>query len=198
MAGIGSSRPRAELERKRPKFTIRRSRSIRSPHPRIKGRGHCSSYVSKQERMGADEQLGSMIDRFLPDVALAAREAISYLSAAFPGAVRLVYDNYNALAIAFAPSEKAGAAIFSVALYPRWANLFVVGGQDLPDPSGLLRGDGSTMRHIRLERGLTVTPAVTALIDAAAAEAPIPFDPTGTGCTVIKSISAKQRARRPS
>ena len=139
-----------------------------------------------------------MIDRFLPDVAAAAREAIAYLADAFPGALRLVYDNYNALAIAFSPNKKAGDAIFSVALYPRWANLFLVGGPDLPDPNSLLSGDGSTMRYIRLQNRLIASPAVVTLIEAAAAGAKIPFDPRGTGYTIIKSIAAKQRARRPS
>jgi len=36
----------------------------------------------------------------------------------------MVYDNYNALVIAFSPNERPSDAIFSIALYPHWVNLF--------------------------------------------------------------------------
>jgi hypothetical protein len=41
------------------------------------------------------------------------------------------------------------------------------------------------------------SPAVAALIDAAAASVALPIDPTSKGRLVIKSIAAKQRPRRP-
>jgi hypothetical protein len=41
------------------------------------------------------------------------------------------------------------------------------------------------------------SPAVAALIDAAVASVATPIDPAGEGRLVIKSVSAKQRARRP-
>ena len=46
----------------------------------------------------------------------------------------LVYDNYNALAIGFGPSEKTSKIVFSLALYPRWVSLFFAKGKGLPDP----------------------------------------------------------------
>lgn len=147
--------------------------------------------------MDADARLDEMIDRFVPEVAAVAREALSELARRLPGAARLVYDNYNALVIAFAASDRAQTAVCSVALYPRWASLFLVGGPDLPDPEGLLQGKGATMRHVRLTPGLIASAGVKALIDAAAARAETPFDPHGVGGTVIKSDSAKQRPRRP-
>ena len=33
-------------------------------------------------------------------------------------ALELVYDNYNALAIGYAPTERTSEAIFSIALFP--------------------------------------------------------------------------------
>ena len=57
------------------------------------------------------------------DRGASARRA-SDLRAAAPGAIELVYDNYNALGIGFAATEKASDVIFSIALYPRWINLF--------------------------------------------------------------------------
>jgi hypothetical protein len=147
--------------------------------------------------MTPDQQLDAMLDRFTPEVAAVAREAIAAMIARFPGALRLVYDNYNALAIGFGPNETTRAIVLSIALYPRWASLFLANGPSLPDPEGLLEGEGGTVRHVKLSPGRIAEPAVRALIDAAAESVAVPIDPAGEGRTIIKSISAKQRPRRP-
>ncbi len=147
--------------------------------------------------MSPEARLDAMIDRFLPEVAAVAREAVARIGAMFPGAVWLVYDNYNALAIAFGPNERARGVAGSVALYPRWTNLFLSNGPQLPDPQGLLQGEGGTVRHIRLKPGQIDDRAVIALIEAAAASIALPIDRAGKGYVVIKSVSAKQRPRRP-
>src|ERR1039458_9537409 len=66
--------------------------------------------------------------------------------ARLPGAVQLVYDNYNALVIGFGPSERASEASFSIVLYPRWVTLFFLQGAGLPDPRRLLKGSGKVVR----------------------------------------------------
>lgn len=115
-----------------------------------------------------------------------------------PGAVELVYDNYNALVIGFGPTERASDAIVSLALYPRWVNLFFLRGADLPDPEGLLRGGGTRVRGITLDRAERLdAPAVLALIRRALQRSPKLLDGSGARRTVIKSISANQRPRRP-
>ena len=63
-----------------------------------------------------------------------------------PGAQILVYDNYNALAIGFGPSDKAGQAILSLAVMPRWVTLCFLWGKGLADPHGLLKGEGSRVQ----------------------------------------------------
>ncbi|QKR99084.1 hypothetical protein F9288_05025 [Sphingomonas sp. CL5.1] len=146
--------------------------------------------------MTPQDQLDTFIDRFTPEVAALARRALAVVAARLPGATRLVYDNYNALAIAFAPDEHARAAVCSVALYPRRVSLFLANGPTLPDPRGLLEGSGATMRHVKLDSALVDDPAVAALIDAAAASVARPIDPAGTTRLVIRAIAAKQRPRR--
>ena len=147
--------------------------------------------------MTQQEQLDGFIDKFTPDIAAAIRRAMALVSARLPGATILVYDNYNALAIAFGASEKRQSIICSVAGYPRWVSLFLSNGPTLPDPEGLLEGEGNTVRHVKLIGYRVDSPAVAALIDAAAASVATPIDPAGEGRLIIKSISAKQRARRP-
>ena len=115
-----------------------------------------------------------------------------------PGAVELVYDNYNALVVGFGPSEHASEAVVSLALYPRWVTLFFLQGAGLADPTGLLKGSGRRVRHIVLS-DVTVLdrPPVRALIRQALAAAPRPIDPKARRRMVIRAVSAKQRPRRP-
>jgi len=92
-----------------------------------------------------------------------------------------VYDNYNALAIGFGPSERASEAIFSIAVYPRWVSLFFLQGAKLPDPDNVLRGSGSRVRHLVLtEPDVLEQPAVKKLMALALASAKMPLDPKAT------------------
>lgn len=147
--------------------------------------------------MTPQAQLDGFIDKFTPDVAAQARRAVTLVAARLPGAWVLVYDNYNALAIGFGANDKVSGIVCSVALYPRWVSLFLSNGPSLPDPTGLLEGEGGKVRHIKLTGDRLDDPAVWALLDAAAASVALPIDPAGEGRLIVKSISAKQRPRRP-
>jgi hypothetical protein len=144
------------------------------------------------------QQLRMFLSKFEPYVAAAARAALSSLRKRLPGAIEIVYDNYNALAIGFGPSEKASEAIFSIAVFPRWVSLFFLQGANLPDPTELLKGSGKRARHIVLTQPSALEqPAVKKLISAALICAKKPIDARQRRRLIIKSISAKQRPRRP-
>jgi len=147
--------------------------------------------------MTPQQHLDEFIDKFTPEIARQARAAVKKMRARFPEAHTLVYDNYNALAIGFGPSERASEAIFSIAVYPNWVSLFFLQAAGLPDPMALLKGAGKQARHIRLtETVLLDDPDVIELMVRALARAKIPLDPAAKGKLVIKSVSAKQRPRR--
>jgi hypothetical protein len=115
-----------------------------------------------------------------------------------PGALELVYDNFNALAIGFGPTERVSEVIFSIAVFPRWLSLFFFQGHGLADPEKLLKGGGKLARHVVLKDPEALnTPAIRALMDQALEQAVKPLDPRQPHRIVIKSISAKQRPRRP-
>jgi hypothetical protein len=144
------------------------------------------------------QQLGSFLAKFEPRVAASARAALARLRKRLPGAIEMVYDNYNALAIGFGPSDKASEAIFSIAVYPRWVSLFFLQGARLPDPDKVLQGSGTRVRHIVLTEPLVLEkPAIKRLISLALASAKKPLDPKQRRRLIIKSISPKQRPRRP-
>jgi hypothetical protein len=143
-------------------------------------------------------QLASFIQKFTPEIASLAKPILAKMRTRYPTALELVYDNYNALAIGFGPTERASEAIFSIALFPRWIHLFFLQASGLPDPDKRLQGSGNVAKHIRLESHATLDePAVRTLMQEAIARAKVPLDPRGKHRLIIKSISARQRARRP-
>jgi hypothetical protein len=148
--------------------------------------------------MDAAARLDAFIDKFTPEVAALTRALLNKMKARLPGAVIMVYDNYNALAIGFGPTDKAGQAILSLAVMPRWVTLCFLRGVGLPDPQGLLKGSGSRVRHVRLHTPEEFeAPAVQDLIAAALERCEPPIESKREQQLIIKSISAKQRPRRP-
>lgn len=145
-----------------------------------------------------EAQLDGFISRFSEEVAAQTRAALSAMRQRLPGAMILVYDNYNALAITFGANDKASGIVFSIAVYPRWISLFFSAGARLDDPHGMLKGQGTQVRHIVLtETAVLDDPRVIALMDQALALASPPIDTRRQGGVVIKSVSARQRPRRP-
>lgn len=143
-------------------------------------------------------QLAGFVAKFTPEIAAQAHEVLEKMRQRLPGALELVYDNYNALAIGFGPTERVSDIIFSIALYPRWISLFFFHATGLPDPDGLLQGKGNQARHVVLDDAASLDrPAVRKLMKAALANAEIPLDKRQTHRIIIESISAKQRPRRP-
>jgi hypothetical protein len=141
-------------------------------------------------------QLAAFLSRYDRGVASTARAALRRMRKFVPGAVELVYDNYNALVIGFGPSERASEAIFSIALYPRWVTLFFLQGARLRDPERLLKGSGTRVRHVVVTAPEVLdAPGVRRLIRDAMAGAPA--RPAGKRRLIVKSISARQRPRRP-
>ena len=148
-------------------------------------------------RDAPERQLAGFIAKFAPDMASLIRALRKKMRERLPQALELVYDNYNFFVIGYGPTEKASAAIFSLAAYSKGVNLCFLQGAGLPDPKGRLRGSGSTVRNIRLEDASTLDqPDVRALMSVAIARAKVPFDPSGRPRLIIKSVSAKQRPRR--
>ena len=99
----------------------------------------------------AERQLHEFLAKFTPEIAAQAAVILGKMRKLYPSALELVYDNYNALAIGFAPSERTSEAIFSIAVYPRWVSLFFLQAKGLVDREKLLQGTGSVAKHIVLK-----------------------------------------------
>ena len=54
----------------------------------------------------SEKRLAEFIAKYTPEVAVVAHAALANMRMRLPGALELVYDNYNALAIGFGPTEE--------------------------------------------------------------------------------------------
>ena len=147
----------------------------------------------------AQQQLDGFLQKYTPEMEKLGRASLAHMRKRLPGAVVMVYDNYNSLAVGFGPTNKPSALPISIAFFPRWATLFFMVGATLDDPEGLMQGKGPKIRSMRLTDGLKTlkSPAVDALITAAVLQANWKLDPRAKGELIIQSISKKQRPRRP-
>ena len=144
------------------------------------------------------KRLSGFLAKYDPAVETLARATRAALRKRLPTAIELVYDNYQFLAIGFSATERASDCLVSLAISPKGVALSFYYGSSLPDPDAILLGSGNQNRYVRLESAARLaSPAVEALIRAAMERAKNPLPATGRGYTVIKSVSAKQRPRRP-
>ena len=151
--------------------------------------------ASDQER-----QIEGFLSKYTPELIAAGKDARKRMRERISGGTEFVYDNYNALVFGFGPTDRPSDAVLSLALMPRWVTLCFLKGAPLPDPKKLLRGSGNIVRNIRLDSVERLEdPDVRNLITEAIGGASPGFpNVNAPPVTVIKSVSAKQRPRRPS
>lgn len=71
-----------------------------------------------------EAQLKLFIGKFTPAMGLKIRAARRAMRAPLPGAVELVYDNYNFFVIGYSPVERTSEAVFSLAAQDSGLTLF--------------------------------------------------------------------------
>lgn len=153
--------------------------------------------------MSSSREANQAVERFLAKydapIARETKKAVTLLRKRFPGASVAVYDNSNALVFAFGTGVRRGDFLFSIAAYPRYVTLFLMGGASLDDPTGLLEGSGSTIRHVKLLEGAVMLerPAIKRLLAQAVGRTDPPLSRTG-GTLEVRSVSKTQRPRQVS
>lgn len=140
------------------------------------------------------QALEAFLAKYDPAIVRIAKRSMTKVRKLVPGAVELVYDNYNALVIAFGATEKVADVVCSLALYPKWVTLFFMQGRRLDDPERRLAGSGATIRSVRLVDETTLDDeAIVRLFAHAKRLTPIPAQARRM---VVRSVSPKQRPRR--
>jgi hypothetical protein len=97
------------------------------------------------------------------EIAVRAREAILSV---MPEASEKVYPGWKVIQYAAGPDMKAVFAVISP--QRERVNLGLANGVDLPDPDGLLEGDGKAIRHVKLTTPeAAAAPAIRELVRGA-------------------------------
>ena len=146
-----------------------------------------------------DEQIAGFLAKYTPEIVAFATDARKRMRKEVPGGVEFVYDNYNALVFGYGPTERPSEAVLSLVLMPEWVTVCFLKGAKLKDPKKLLRGSGNIVRNIRMSAAKDLEdPDTHGFVVAAIAAAAPPYPGGGPPRTIVKSVSAKQRSRRPS
>jgi hypothetical protein len=128
-------------------------------------------------------------------LALAARKLI--LEEA-PEAGEFVYEVYT-IADHFTFTERPSDAFVFTTTHANWVNLGFNFGALLPNPHGLLRGEGKVIRHVRIAHLTDLdTPGVRELVRAAIAQAERPEGKAGRPCTVVRKAQPARKRTAPS
>ncbi|HEY6951316.1 MAG TPA: hypothetical protein VI758_02845 [Bacteroidota bacterium] len=146
----------------------------------------------------AEQQLSSFIAKFKPGRQKLIQSVRNALRKRFPTANELVYDYRKNFVIGYSPIESGSDAIVALTADADGVRLIFNHGPDLPDPRKILLGNAGQTRFIWLESARDMLrPEVEALMTAAVRKARIPLRKSGRGEVIIKSMSWKQRPRKP-
>ena len=121
----------------------------------------------------------------------------------YPQANELIYDNYNALAFGWSPTEKVGHTFCSIAVGRTSKNIHFgfYWGSEISDPEKKLIGEGNQYRYILVTDQKSFPKAyIKKLVKEAYANSLAKVkDPKQIteGKTIVKSISDKKREKKP-
>ena len=111
----------------------------------------------------------------------------------YPQTNELIYDNYNAVAFGWSPTEKAGNVFCSIAVCSDHVNFGFNRGVDIADPDKILLGDGTQYRFIRVrEKDDFPEEYIKQLLEEAYQNSVAAMKPQKkpiSGQTIVKSIS---------
>jgi hypothetical protein len=146
------------------------------------------------------KELDKFLAAFPPDVRAKAHGIRDFVWKLYPQTNELIYDNYNALAFGWSPTDRVGHTFCNVAVGRSSYNVHLgfYWGAQIPDPKGVLLGEGKQYRYLLVgEVKELAKPYVKALMKAAYSNSLAKVkDPSqlAQGLTIVKSASGKKRA----
>jgi hypothetical protein len=120
----------------------------------------------------------------------------------YPQTNELIYDNYNALAVGWSPTDRVGHTFCSIAV-GRTSNNVHFGfywGSEIADPEKMLLGEGNQYRYILVpDKNKFPKSYIKKLVKEAYANSLAKVKDQKqirNGQTIVKSISAKKREKK--
>jgi hypothetical protein len=144
---------------------------------------------SAAERRTAEAVLRGLIAKFAPEQGRLVGAMRRWLQKRLPTAHEVVYEYRDCFVVSYSPTEHGYEGVLAIRGSADAVKLYFSSGKGLPDPEKLLQGSAKA-RWVHVEGASTLArPAVTSLIDEAIARSPVPFERTGRGPVVIRSVS---------
>lgn len=145
-----------------------------------------------------EAQLATYFAKYEPKLAKLGKALRAKLRARLPGLFEVVYvyENQNALVIAYSATGNGYDGVCSIGLYPESAKLFFAQGSKLSkaDPHKLLQGRAN-VRHVVVNSVADYDRAeIEALMTAALKLAKVHPDASRKGGVIIRAEAQKQRA----
>jgi hypothetical protein len=156
-------------------------------------------YDAKPTNMPKEEvkDLLRFIRPYPPEVQEMALWLREWVWGLYPGCNELIYDNYNAVAFGWSPTDKQAHTFCSVALMPKYVHFGFYWGSEIADPERLLQGNGSQYRYIIVNKkqDFPKTYVKRLLKEAYANSLAKVKDKTQIlkGRTIVKSVSATKK-----
>ena len=100
--------------------------------------------------MEPNKQLIEFLKPYNSDIQELAFELRNFIVEIVPEANELIWDNYNAVAIAYSKSEKLKDAFCHIAVYSKYVNFGFNRGTELTKQKVQLEGKGKLIRHLKV------------------------------------------------
>ena len=147
------------------------------------------STQSAVARRSAEAELRRLIARFAPAHQRLIGAMRRWLRKRLPTAHEVVYEYRDCFVISYSPNGRGYEGVLAIRGSADGVKLYFNRGKELPDPAKLLQGSSQT-RWVHVEGASTLArPAVACLVDEAIAGSRVPFERTGRGPVVIRSVS---------
>ena len=122
----------------------------------------------------------------------------SFLTNLIPQANELIYDNYNAVALAYTKSEKLKDAFCHIAVYPKHVNFGFNRGSELEVDNLQLSGAGKHIRHLSVKSmnqfpENQIAPLIYQAVKLSERSNSELIDKTAEGISLVASVSANKR-----
>ena len=146
--------------------------------------------------------LNKFLKPFPPEVRENALWLRDFIWSLYPQANELIYDNYNALAIGWSPTDRVGHTFCSIAIGRTSFNIHCgfYWGSRLSDPEKKLLGEGNQYRYwlLKNKKDFPKTYIKKLMEEAYAYSLNLVKDPKQImqSKTIVKSISASKRTKK--
>ncbi len=148
------------------------------------------------------KDLLKFLKRFSSEIQSIVLQLREFVWDLYPQANELIYDNYNALAFGWSPTDKVGHTFCSIAVGRSSKNIHFgfYWGSEIQDPKGILLGEGNQYRYILVEDFDAFPKAYIKKLVKEAYQNSLSKvkdeKQLRSGLTITKSISDKKRAKQ--